>query len=58
MGNCFLLYIKNVQRRVLSVYENERCLQETWTSVELKSAVELEYVIKEIYDYKQKGQIF
>ena len=38
--------------------ESNRCLQETRTSVELMKAVELDYVIKEvyeIYDYKQKG---
>ena len=41
--------------------EEERCLQETWTSMELKKALEFGYVIKEIYeiyDYKKKGKIF
>ena len=38
--------------------EEGRCLQETWTSVELKKALEFGYIINEIYDYKKKGKIF
>ena len=41
--------------------EEDRCLRETWVSEELKKAIELGYIVKEIYevyDYKKKGKIF
>lgn len=41
--------------------EDDRCLQKTWTSVELKKAIELRYVVKEVYEiynYEQKGRSF
>ena len=41
--------------------EDDRCLQETWVSEELKKAIELGYIVKEIYeiyDYEKKGKIF
>ena len=41
--------------------EEDRCLQETWVSEELKKAVELGYIVKdvyEIYDYEKRGKYF